>query len=467
MNTRNIKLGAYGGLAGGVVFGAMMALMGMLPMIGQMVGHPSAVTGFLAHLVISALIGASFAVLFRRFLHGLSGGLGYGLVYGGAWWFLGPLTLMPLMMGMGLGVNWNAAAAAQMLPSLGGHLIYGAILGLSYAWLQRKIVKRVKPNSLYSGTKRTLVPEELGEFRTEGEPIAVPMNFEFLLENSKGPGKRQAPTGGGAEAVAVPMNLGFLTKPTEIAGKRRVPSSLIAVGFHALVLVGALLVPLWYTEALQVHQVMKVTRLVAPPPPPLSAPPRLAPAPATRRAVPTRRTKPVILTLTRKLVRPTAIPHEIAQNFEPVVVELGGSGAPGEIPDGILGGVPGGVPGGQLGGVIGGVLGGIPTAVPPPVEIDEPQGPVRLNSFSQLQRVKYVYPHYPPAAFAARIQGDVRIVTNIDTNGRVVELKLVAGHPLLVSAAMHAVKKWIYEPFYLNGRPVPVEVEITVKFRLG
>ena len=135
MNTRNIKLGAYGGLAGGVVFGAMMGMMGMLPMIGKMVGHPSAVTGFLAHLVISALIGASFVVLFHDFIRGASGGLGYGLVYGGAWWFLGPLTLMPLMMGMGLGVNWNAAAASQMLPSLVGHLIYGAILGLSYGWL--------------------------------------------------------------------------------------------------------------------------------------------------------------------------------------------------------------------------------------------------------------------------------------------------------------------------------------------
>ena len=135
MNTRNIKLGAYGGLAGGVVFGAMMGMMGMLPMIGKLVGHPSAVTGFLAHLVISALIGASFVVIFHGFIRGASGGLGYGLVYGGAWWFLGPLTLMPLMMGMGLGVNWNAAAASQMLPSLVGHLIYGAILGLSYGWL--------------------------------------------------------------------------------------------------------------------------------------------------------------------------------------------------------------------------------------------------------------------------------------------------------------------------------------------
>ena len=138
MNTRNINFGVYGGLAGGVVFGAMMGMMGMLTMIGKMVGHPSAVTGFLAHLVISALIGASFVVIFHDFIRGASGGLGYGLVYGGAWWFLGPLTLMPLMMGMGLGVNWNAAAASQMLPSLVGHLIYGAILGLSYALLQSR-----------------------------------------------------------------------------------------------------------------------------------------------------------------------------------------------------------------------------------------------------------------------------------------------------------------------------------------
>ncbi len=142
MNVRNIKLGAYGGLAGGVVFGAMMATMRMLPMIGKMVAHQTVpravVTGFLFHLAISALIGASFAALFHRFVHGKGSGLGYGQLYGGAWWLLGPLTLMPLMMGMGLGVNWNATAAAQMLPSLFGHLLYGAILGLSYTWLRSR-----------------------------------------------------------------------------------------------------------------------------------------------------------------------------------------------------------------------------------------------------------------------------------------------------------------------------------------
>ena len=134
MNIRKITLGVYGGLTGGVVFGAMMATMGMLPMIGMMVGQPSALVGFLVHLVISALIGISFAVLFDRFLGSVSGGLTYGLVYGGTWWLLGPLTLMPLMMGMGL--NWNAAAASQMLPSLVGHLVYGALLGTTYVWLK-------------------------------------------------------------------------------------------------------------------------------------------------------------------------------------------------------------------------------------------------------------------------------------------------------------------------------------------
>ena len=46
MNTSNIKQGIYGGLAGGLVFGAMMGMMGMLPMVGKLVGEPSASTGF-------------------------------------------------------------------------------------------------------------------------------------------------------------------------------------------------------------------------------------------------------------------------------------------------------------------------------------------------------------------------------------------------------------------------------------
>ena len=61
-------------------------------------------------MVISAIIGAKFAVLLGWVASGVRGGLGSGLVYGLAWWILGPLTLMPFFMGMGLGVNWKVAS---------------------------------------------------------------------------------------------------------------------------------------------------------------------------------------------------------------------------------------------------------------------------------------------------------------------------------------------------------------------
>ena len=139
MNANGLKLGIYGGLAGGAIFGAMMGMMGMLPMIGKMAGYPSAAFGFIVHMGISAFIGATFGVLFDGSIRNVAGGLSRGLAYGGTWWLLGPLTLMPFFMGMGLGVNWNAAAAAKMLPSLLGHLIYGAILGTTYALLRGRV----------------------------------------------------------------------------------------------------------------------------------------------------------------------------------------------------------------------------------------------------------------------------------------------------------------------------------------
>ena len=138
LSTKQIAHGVYGGLAGGIVFGAMMGMMGMLPMIGKMVGQPSAGFGFFVHLVISAVIGLVFSVTLARRTTNIGNGLGYGLLYGGIWWLLGLLTLMPLFMGMGLGVNWDLVAATKMLPSLMGHLMFGGILGIVYVWLQRK-----------------------------------------------------------------------------------------------------------------------------------------------------------------------------------------------------------------------------------------------------------------------------------------------------------------------------------------
>ncbi len=63
MSFQNIEYGIYGGLAGGLLFVGLMGIMGTLPLIGQMVGVPSAAAGFFVYMVISAIIGGSAPVL--------------------------------------------------------------------------------------------------------------------------------------------------------------------------------------------------------------------------------------------------------------------------------------------------------------------------------------------------------------------------------------------------------------------
>ena len=132
MNIERIKLGAYSGVAGGIIFGMMMGMMGMLPMVGMMAGSSSAAVGFLVHMGISTVIGAGFGVLLGATAHRMKPALGAGMAYGFAWWLLGPLTLMPLFMGMGLGANWSTGAMAQAMPSLMGHVLFGAVVGFTY-----------------------------------------------------------------------------------------------------------------------------------------------------------------------------------------------------------------------------------------------------------------------------------------------------------------------------------------------
>lgn len=134
--TQRIIGGIIGGLAGGVVFGVMMGAMGMLPMIAGLVGSTSAVVGFVVHMAISAFIGATFGALFGARSHSYGQGAIWGLAYGAIWWVLGPLVIMPLMMGMGL--QFGAALTMPMLMSLVGHLIYGIITGLTFAWYSNR-----------------------------------------------------------------------------------------------------------------------------------------------------------------------------------------------------------------------------------------------------------------------------------------------------------------------------------------
>lgn len=81
--------------------------------------------------------------------------------------------------------------------------------------------------------------------------------------------------------------------------------------------------------------------------------------------------------------------------------------------------------------------------------------------------VRRVLPIYPPLARTARISGVVRLQAIIATDGTIAELNVVSGHPLLIKAAVDAVKQWVYKPTVLNGKPVPVDTQIDVNFTLG
>ncbi len=81
--------------------------------------------------------------------------------------------------------------------------------------------------------------------------------------------------------------------------------------------------------------------------------------------------------------------------------------------------------------------------------------------------LKQTRPIYPPLARQARIQGSVVLHAIIDKDGRVAQLEVISGHPLLVQAALDAVKQWRYKPTLLNGDPVEVDTTITVTFTMG
>lgn len=131
--------GVIGGLVGGLVFGKMMAMMmgEMLNMIAKLWGGSTRRFGWFVHLFNSAVIGLGF-ILVSSWLGWdvttTASGLKYGLLYGFAWWIIGPLVVMPVWLGMPVQL-WAPGGIKRALPSLWGHLVYGGLLGLVVAYL--------------------------------------------------------------------------------------------------------------------------------------------------------------------------------------------------------------------------------------------------------------------------------------------------------------------------------------------
>ena len=120
--------GVVGGVAGGIVFGAAMLDLGVLSSVASIVRVESAVVGFIVHMAIAATVGAGLGVLVWHQRPGTGETLLWGLAYGTLWWFIGTLTLHPLLLGNTLA--WDAESARAALPALLGHVLFGASAGL-------------------------------------------------------------------------------------------------------------------------------------------------------------------------------------------------------------------------------------------------------------------------------------------------------------------------------------------------
>ena len=131
-----VKAGLVAGLGGGVVFGMLMALMGMLPMVAGLVKSDSPVVGFVVHMGISAFIGAVYGPFAGRLPASWIAVVIAGAVYGMIWWVLGALIAMPLLLGMSQMVF---QIGQPQIMSLMGHVIYGIVTALLFVPLSKRL----------------------------------------------------------------------------------------------------------------------------------------------------------------------------------------------------------------------------------------------------------------------------------------------------------------------------------------
>ncbi|PAZ13857.1 hypothetical protein CLM62_20380 [Streptomyces sp. SA15] len=138
--------GAVAGLVGGIGFGIWMSVSrpmadtAMITMVAGLLGSTNAVVGWLIHLGIAVFAGIGFGVLLGEYARRLVPAVTLGLVYGAVWWTVGALWIMPANMGMPV-FEWNDVTSS----SLGGHLVFGLLAGLTYSGIARTTGKRTDP----------------------------------------------------------------------------------------------------------------------------------------------------------------------------------------------------------------------------------------------------------------------------------------------------------------------------------
>ena len=209
--------------------------------------------------------------------------------------------------------------------------------------------------------------------------------------------------------------------------------------------VGMLLaLPLIYSEGLPKLRVTTIGAPIGPPP--------------GRRAEGVRHAAGPARPLTRVigLFAPIRVPSEIPKGDDRV---------PEPEPDECTNCVPGGAGPTGSGNSVLDSIGKTPAVVPTPTLKTAP--PPRVSRMMEGNLIYKPQPAYPPRAREVRVQGPVVLRAIISKAGTIENLQALSGHPLLVPAALEAVKQWRYRPYVLNGEPVEVETQITVNFILS
>jgi protein TonB len=224
-------------------------------------------------------------------------------------------------------------------------------------------------------------------------------------------------------------------------------AAVLSFGVQAVCLSALVLIPLFYTDALPLNALKSfVVEVPAPPGPPAQPPP------TNNHPRPQHESNFQGATL----LPPNRIPGHAADIHESAAPPPPGP----YIPDS-TGGTGRGSP------LINSLLASNMRPAPPPPANIQPKS-IRLSGgVTEGLLIQRITPSYPTIARQGRIQGSVVLQAIISRNGTIENLQLVSGHPMLVKAAMDAVKQWRYRPYLLNNEPVEVETQITVNFTLG
>lgn len=233
-------------------------------------------------------------------------------------------------------------------------------------------------------------------------------------------------------------------------GNRRAFAASAGFAGQAALAVFIAIAPMIWPQVLPSPRLMMT---IAPPPP--------APAPPEHTAAARPRTSHSVAPVFRVDL---LIPSRIPSHPQPIVDDP--PGAPS------VTGVAGGLGTAQGSRLLESLLGASPEISKPVAKSAAPKPTVeetkriRVSSLDPGRLIHMIQPVYPPIAKTAHIEGTVELSAVIGTDGRVRDLNVISGHPLLRKAALDAVRQWIYKPPVLNGESVEIVAPIAVIFRL-